>query len=133
MVGKYHDSVPQQGTLAVPVLNQLTLFLYLGWIPLVTAIKSNLSNPPLSLTLLSTFAKFLAWKSPTVIGTIPPCGSDKCNDLLTMLCRITGADVGEGISRTATHVSSHDVSMPSTVNCRMKCRGRARWLDAHRR
>ena len=59
--------------------------------PRVTAIKSTFLNPPASRTSLNAFPSALTWNMATTFGTIPPYGSDNCNDRRTMLCRILGA------------------------------------------
>jgi hypothetical protein len=89
-------------------------------IPRVTAIKSSPTKPPLSLTWARTFPSSRAWNCPTIFGTIPPWGSDNLSDRRTMFWRMTGG-AEERMSRTATHVSSQDVSIPSTVNERLNC------------
>ena len=50
-----------------------------------------------------------------------------------MLCRTTVADEEEGMSRTATHVSSQEVSIPRTVKSRLSRRWRgAKSFGMHR-
>jgi hypothetical protein len=89
--------------------------------PLVTAIKSSPLNAPRSLTSDNTLGKFLAWNWPTRLGTIPPHGSERSSDRRIMLCSIRGGR-GVSISSTATQVSSHEVSIPRTLNERVHCR-----------